>query len=64
MTGIPISLGRLLGPDLVAQKLDDLGIRTDEDQARLDDLTGETRVLGEKPDPGMDRVAAAEHGRR
>ena len=46
--------GRLLGCDLVAHRLDDLGAGTDEDQARLLAGAGEGRVLRQEAVAGVD----------
>ena len=48
----------LLGRDLVAHHLDRLGRRPDEDDAGVGARAGELGVLGEEPEPRVDRLRA------
>src|SRR6478752_6938499 len=51
-------VGDVLGPGLVAQRLDRGGRGTDPDQPGVDDGLGELGVLGEEPVAGVDAVGA------
>ena len=50
--------GQLFGGDLVTHGADDLGRRTDKDQACSYDFFGKIRIFGQEPVSRMDRLAA------
>ena len=58
--GMPSRDRRRLGRDLVAHQADMVGCRADKGKPVLFDGGGEIGVLGEKPEPGMDRVGAGD----
>ena len=56
-------VGELLGFDLVAHRINGVGVRSDEDEARLGALPGEARLFGQEPEARMDRLGAGGLGR-